>query len=374
MKCPNFKFLTILTVCCFLIVSSGYSGLNNNTENDGSESGKIRDEQLFSRRFGQEIADAVEMAMPSVVVVRTEAIHYFIAQDIFEMYPYHIPRRLAGQGSGVIINPEGYILTCNHVVKDAQEIEVVLHDGTPYPAKLIGCDAVSDLAVLKIDSDECFTPIQTANSDDVRVGEFAVAIGSPFSLSSSVTVGIISQKGRTVGLLPYEDFIQTDAPINPGNSGGPLIDVEGKMVGINSAIQTPSPYSRGNVGIAFAIPSNLAMDVANSIIEKGYYKRPRIGITIGQMNPTEAEKTLGRKFGVYVDTVLNDSPAYEAGIQAGDIIKEVDGDEVQTVKDVQRAIIMHKIGDNVKLIVVRDSKEIPMIVRTDEWTESYEKM
>ena len=181
-----------------------------------------------ARKIGEEIADAIEKVMPSVVVVRTEAIHHHISRDTFWGYLYSVPRRLVGQASGVIISKDGYVLTSNHVIQNAQEIEVVLHDGTLYSARLIGRDEATDLAVLKIDAEGItFAPIEAADSDEVRVGELAVAIGSPFSLSSSVTIGIISQKGRSIGLLPYEDFIQTDASINPGNSGGPLVDVEG---------------------------------------------------------------------------------------------------------------------------------------------------
>lgn len=172
----------------------------------------------IARAMGREIAGVVEKVLPSVVVVRTEAIHYQIARDSLWGFLYSIPRRLAGQGSGVIISREGHVLTCNHVIHNAGEIEVVLHDGTLYPAKLVGRDESADLAVLKIDCERGnFTAIEPADSDEVRVGEFAIAIGSPFSLSSSVTIGIVSQKRRSVGFLPYENFIQTDASINPGN-------------------------------------------------------------------------------------------------------------------------------------------------------------
>lgn len=166
-----------------------------------------------------------------------------------------------------------------------------------------------------------------------------------------------------MGLLPYEDFIQTDAPINLGNSGGPLVDVEGQLVGINSVIQTCGPNSRGNVGIAFAIPSNLALDVARSIIEKGYYERPRIGIMVGQLNPAQAERILGRNSGVYIDTVFENSPAAKSGLRDGDIIRTVDGKEVQTVEDVQRAIVKHRSGEPVDLTVVRGSRTLRVKVR-----------
>lgn len=365
---PSYSLIITLTGSLMLFFSSGCSERKDNNglpeaEPGGREEFALDKPELIARKIGAEIANAVEKAMPSVVVVRTEETRYLVGQDLFWRHFYRIPRRLAGQGSGVIISSAGHVLTCNHVIRNAQEIEVVLPDGTPYPASFVGEDNVSDLAVLKIDSNEKFIPIESADSDKVRIGEFVVAIGSPFSLSSSVTVGIISQKGRAIGLLPYEDFIQTDAPINPGNSGGPLVDVEGRLVGINSAIQTSGSDYRGNIGIAFAIPSNLAMDVATSIITKGYYERPRLGIIAGQLNPSQSQIILGRKSGVFVDTVFRNSPAAEVGLEEGDIIKEVDGKIIKSIADLQRSIIKHQIGEPVKLVIIRGTQEMNVTVQ-----------
>ncbi|MDP8214604.1 MAG: trypsin-like peptidase domain-containing protein [Candidatus Euphemobacter frigidus] len=330
----------------------------------------ILDHPGLARRIGTEIADAVEKALPSVVVVRTESIRSQPARDSLWGYLLSVPRRELGQGSGVIITPEGYILTCNHVVLDAREIEVILHDGTAYPAELIGRDIKSDLAVLKIEgTGEEFIPLPPADSDRVRVGEFAVAIGSPFALSGSVTIGIISQKGRSVGLLPYEDFIQTDASINPGNSGGPLIDVDGRLIGINDAITTAGPLSRGNLGIGFAVPSNLAMDIAHAIIKEGAYRRPRIGIMLGQLSPARARKFLDRNSGVFIDFVFINSPAEKARLMPGDIIIKVDDNPVNTIREVQRAVIKHQLNEPVILTINREGEEKAVTVYTGQGSE-----
>ena len=299
-----------------------------------------------ARQFGDAIADVVEKVMPSVVVVRTETLKNRYARDMFFGYVYKDPERLAGQGSGVIISKDGYLLTNNHVIEGANTVEVVLNDGTKLPAEIIGRDDQTDLAVLKIKSpDREFSAVKKGNSDDLRVGEFVIALGSPFSLASSVTLGIVSQKGRSIGELPFEDFIQTDAAVNPGNSGGPLLDVDGNLMGINTMILSPG-YSGGHVGISFAIPVNLAMNVADSIIKNGRWERPWIGIL---MRETPA--------GVRVMEVIGNSPASKGGLREGDIIKRVDAVEVANSSDVQKSIFKQKIGDGATLTIERDGKE-----------------
>ena len=293
------------------------------------------------KAFGNEIADTVDKVMPSVVVIRTEATKYHVARDTYWGNYYRIPEKLAGQGSGVIITKDGYILTNNHVIDQASEIEVVLNDGSKYPAKLVGRDPYTDLAVIKIEAAgaDAFTAVETGDSDDLRVGEFAIAIGSPFSLSSSVTLGIVSQKGRSIGMLPYEDFIQTDAAVNPGNSGGPLVDIDGKLIGINALIQSTSG---GSVGIGFAVPANLAMSVAKSIMATGRWERPWLGIS---MNLT--------RNGVVAEEIIGNAPADKAGIKEGDILIEINGLEVHEPRDVQRAVLKGRIGDTVDMKVQR---------------------
>ena len=243
-----------------------------------------------ARDYSHAIADAVEKVMPSVVVIRTEKLQYKYGRDWFG-FSYRIPEQLAGEGSGVIVDEEGHVITSWHVIEGAQG-EVVLNDGTKLSATLVGHDKATDLAVLKINAEGFdFPAVEFGDSDAVRVGEVAIAIGSPFSLQSSVTVGHVSQKGVKVQILPYEDFIQTDAAINEGNSGGPLIDVDGRLIGINTARKTDDQEK--GVGIAFAIPCNLAMVVAKSIIENGVHEWPWIGASFYSVDKNYRNEIFG---------------------------------------------------------------------------------
>ncbi len=308
-----------------------------------------------AKAFGNAVADVVEKVMPAVVVVRTEATRFRVAQDWFFGRMYRIPERLAGMGSGLIITRDGYILTNRHVVDGATQIEVVLNDGSIYAARLVGEDPQTDIAVLHIEdaSRSEFPFLEAGDSDALRVGEFVMAIGSPFSLRSSVTLGIVSQKGRSIGALPYEDFIQTDAAVNRGNSGGPLVDFDGKWVGINTMIQTAG-FSEGNIGISFAIPAKLAMNVANAIIQDGRWSRPWIGIMMEESNGS-----------VIVGRVMPQSPASRAGLTTGDIIRSVDGADVREARDVQRLIMNRKAGDPVKMRITRGKKNLDVEVTTE---------
>ncbi len=308
-----------------------------------------------AKAMGNAVADIVERVMPAVVVVRTEAMRYRIAQDWFFGRMYRIPERLAGMGSGVIISRDGFILTNRHVIDGAAQIEVVLHDGSKYTALLVGEDPQTDLAVLRIEdaTRKEFPFLEAGDSDALRVGEFVMAIGSPFSLRSSVTLGIVSQKGRSIGALPYEDFIQTDAAVNRGNSGGPLVDFDGKWVGINTMIQTAG-FSEGNIGISFAIPANLALNVANAIIKDGRWSRPWIGIVMEE-SPE----------GVRIGRVLPQSPAARAGLQAGDLIRAVDGSDVREAREVQRLIMNRTAGETVHIRVARGKTTVAADVTTE---------
>lgn len=308
-----------------------------------------------AKALGGVVADIVDEVMPAVVVVRTESTGYRLAQDWMFGRVYRLPERLAGMGSGVIINKEGFVLTNRHVIDGATQIEVVLNDQSKYSARLVGEDPQTDLAVLKIEDEKRteFPCLEAGNSDVLRVGEFVMAIGSPFSLSSSVTLGIVSQKGRSIGALPYEDFIQTDAAVNRGNSGGPLVDMDGRMVGINTIIQTTG-FSQGNIGISFAIPINLAMNVAQSIMESGSWQRPWIGIL---MNET--------KNGVLIQRIMQNSPADKSGLKTGDVITAVDATPVQSAREIQRLILSHDAGEEVALTVLRDGKEIHLALATE---------
>ena len=308
-----------------------------------------------AKAMGTAIADAVEKVMPAVVVVRTEATGYSLAQDWYMGRLYRIPERLAGQGSGVIISKDGYLLTNRHVIENAQQIEVVLNDGTAYPAELVGEEAQIDLAVLRIKGGPAagFHHLEPGDSDRLRVGEFVMALGSPFSLSSSVTLGIVSQKGRAIGALPYEDFIQTDAAVNRGNSGGPLVDLDGKLVGINTMIQT-SGTSEGNIGISFAIPVNLALTVAESIRKTGRWQRPWLGIRM-----EDAER------GVLIVAVEPNSPAERAGLQPGDLLLTVKDEPATSPHDIRRAVASGSAGDQITLRYERSGKPAELSVETE---------
>jgi S1-C subfamily serine protease len=313
-----------------------------------------------ARDFGTAIADAVEKVMPSVVVVRTEAIQYKIKRDFFG-FTYRVPEQLAGEGSGVIIDERGYVITSRHVILGARQIEVVLNDGTKIPARLVGHDKTTDLAVIKIKQmpDMQYPSVEFGDSDAVRVGEVSIAIGSPFSLQSSVTVGHISQKGRRVQILPYEDFIQTDAAINEGNSGGPLIDVDGRLIGINAAIKTDAQEK--GVGIAFAVPSNLAAVIARSLIDKGIHEWPWVGASFGVGDPRL--KGIWREYlaegesGVPVLQVWEDTPAAQAGMVPGDIVVAVDGVPVRDEYDIYRMIFNHSVGEVLEFVIQREKKQ-----------------
>lgn len=303
-----------------------------------------------AKQLGSNIADAVETVMPAVVVIRTRETRYRIAQDWFFGYQ-QIPEHQLGQGSGVILTKDGYVLTNNHVVDSADEIQVTLADGRVFPAALVGRDTNSDLAVLKIQSDNDLPYAEIADSDTLRVGEFVIAIGSPFSLASTVTLGTVSQTGRQFGPMPFVEYIQTDAAINQGNSGGPLIDVDGKVVGINTFIQTASPYSSGSVGIGFAVPGNLALRVFESIRETGESQIPWIGI-IMQTEP----------LGVRIVQTHPSGPAARNGLLSGDLIRAMGDEKMHSTLDVKRFVQKHRVGERLLMEVERNADTLHLEV------------
>jgi serine protease Do len=264
-------------------------------------------------------------------------------------------------GTGFILSKKGYIVTNNHVVKDADEIVVTLSNGQEQEAKLIGTDPKLDLALLKIDS-KGLRAVKLGNSDKLRVGDWVVAIGNPFGLEQTVTAGIVSAKGRVIGSGPYDDFIQTDAAINPGNSGGPLFNVDGELVGINTAIYS---QSGGNNGIGFAIPINLAKSVFKDLRENGHVQRARLGVRIQDVDKaTMKALDLKNRQGALIPQVEAGSAADKAGIQAGDVIVAVDGQTIHKSHDLPIKIARHQPGDKVLVEVIRNGKRkvIPVIV------------
>jgi len=266
-----------------------------------------------------------------------------------------------GAGSGVIVDAEhGYILTNHHVVEGANEIAVTLADRRQFEAELIGSDEGTDIALLKIDADN-LKDLRLGDSDELEVGDFVLAIGNPFGLGQTVTSGIVSALGRSVGLEGYEDFIQTDASINPGNSGGALVNLDGELVGINTAIIAPGG---GNVGIGFAVPMSMAEGIMKQLLEYGEVRRGRLGITIQDVTPGLAEALdLSVTRGAVVTQVDPDSPAERAGIEAGDIIVELNSDEVDGSSDLRNKVAIIPLGETADIRFVRDGD-----VRTTEVT------
>ncbi|MDF1613415.1 DegQ family serine endoprotease [Desulfurivibrio dismutans] len=263
-------------------------------------------------------------------------------------------------GSGVIISPDGYIVTNNHVVENADSINIRLTNFEEYDAEVVGRDPKTDLALLKIEAKSALPAVKMGDSDALRVGDWVIAIGNPFGFEQTVTAGIVSGKGRSLGSGPYENFIQTDASINPGNSGGPLFNLQGEMVGINTAI-----YSRGggNIGIGFAIPVNMAKNIIDQIREHGTVTRGWLGVLIQHVTPELARQfQLDRPIGALVGEVSPESPAAEAGMRPGDVIVEYDGKKITQMSMVPTLVSQTPVGQEVLVKVIRRGQEQDLLV------------
>ena len=271
-------------------------------------------------------------------------------------------------GSGVIVTDDGYILTNNHVVKDADDIKVVLYDDREFKGKVVGADPKSDLAVVKIDAKD-LPSIKIGDSDVLKVGEVVIAIGNPFALSHTITMGIVSAVGRSnVGIADYEDFIQTDAAINPGNSGGALVNTDGELIGINTAIFS---RSGGYMGIGFAIPSSMAKSVMDSIIKHGKVIRGWLGVSIQNMTPDLAEQfNLKEEKGTLVSEVVEDSPAEKAGFERGDLIIEYDGKNVDDSTALRNMVAGTLPDTTVKVKIIREEKKKTLTVTIGKLSET----
>jgi serine protease Do len=263
-------------------------------------------------------------------------------------------RGAMGKGSGFIIDPQGYIVTNNHVVGGAERVTVELADGRELPGKVVGADPQTDIALLKVEAGAPLPHVSFGDSDGLRVGEWVVAMGNPFGLGGTATAGIVSARGRQIGAGPYDDFIQTDAPINPGNSGGPLFSAAGEVVGVNTAIFSPSG---GNIGIGFAVPSNLAKRVVADLRDDGKVERGWLGVSL---QPLDAELAgavgLSEPRGALVGAVEPGSPAARGGLRAGDVVLEANGRAVRNPRDLAAAVAEAKPGANLALTVSRDGK------------------
>ena len=322
-----------------------------------------------SKPIPDSFADLAERLMPSVVNISTTQTIKTTGNQLPFQFPPGSPfeemfkdfnqpteRKASSLGSGFIINKNGTIITNNHVINNAEDIVVKVGD-KEYEAKVLGADPYSDLAVLKIDTNEKFIPVKFGDSDKARVGDWVVAIGNPFGLGGTVTSGIISARNRDINLTRYDEFIQTDASINQGNSGGPLFNLDGDVVGINTAIIAPG--QSGSIGIGFAIPSNAASNVITQLIKYGETKRGWLGVRIQQVTKEIADvEKLKNTEGALIASVGEESPAEKAGLKAGDIILKFDGKRIDTMRTLPKLVSNTKVGKIVELEIWRNKKLI----------------
>jgi len=342
-------FKKILTI--FILFNLGFINLSN------------------AKPIPDSFADLAERLMPSVVNISTTQTIKTNANPLPFQFPPGSPfeemfkdfnkpteRKASSLGSGFIINKNGTIITNNHVINNAEDIVVRVGD-KEYEAKVLGADPYSDLAVLKIDTNEKFKPVKFGNSDKARVGDWVVAIGNPFGLGGTVTSGIISARNRDINLTRYDDFIQTDASINQGNSGGPLFNLDGDVIGINTAIIAPG--QSGSIGIGFAIPANAASNVITQLIKYGETKRGWLGVRIQQVTKEIADvEKLKNTEGALVASVGEKSTAEKAGLKAGDIILKFDGKKIDTMRALPKLVSNTEVGKTVELEIWRNKKLI----------------
>lgn len=287
-------------------------------------------------------------------------------RDFFEEFfndilPKEQEYKSTSLGSGFIISPDGYIVTNDHVIRNADEINVKLYDKRTFKAKVVGKDPKTDVAVIKINADN-LSFLKFADSNKIKIGQWAIAVGNPFGLNGTLTVGVISATGRSnLGIETYEDFIQTDASINPGNSGGPLLNIYGEVIGINTAIVAAGQ------GIGFAIPANMAKNIIDQIIKKGVIERSWLGVGIQKLTPELAESMGMKKAeGILINRVYENSPAEKAGLKEGDVILECNGTKLEDPSDLQKIVIGVPIGTTLKLKILRENKVISIDIKTDK--------
>src|SRR6187455_2958407 len=321
-------------------------------------------------------ADLVQTVSPAVVAVRSSRMvqqtsmgsdnpfRRFFGED-----ENQAPHREAGLGSGVVVTPDGYILTNNHVVAGAERVTVEFVDGRMLSAKVVGTDPPSDLAVLKV-AGTAFKTMPLADSSQVRVGDVVLAVGHPLGLGQTVTMGIISAKDRSTGAVRggYEDFLQTDAPINRGNSGGALVNLNGELIGINSQILSPGGSGGGNIGIAFSIPSNMAKSVMDQLIKSGKVRRGMLGINIQNITEDTAKALeLTEKSGILVSNVKSGSAADKAGVKRGDIVTAINGEKIEDSNVLRNKVAGSLPGTDIKLTIVRNGEPMELTAKLDEF-------
>jgi serine protease Do len=339
-------------------------------------------EPAAARGAPDSFADLAEKSLPAVVNVSTTQVLNAddqSGQDLDELFKQFLdrqngggdapkPRKATSLGSGFIIDPAGYIVTNNHVIENADEITVTTHDNEEFKAKLIGADEKTDLALLKIEAGKPLPFVNWGDSDAMRIGDWVLAIGNPFGLGGSVTAGIVSARQRDINAGPYDDFLQTDASINRGNSGGPMFNMDGGVVGINSAIYSPSG---GSVGIGFAIPSNLAKPVIDQLRQYGHPRRGWIGVRIQSVSPELAEGLhLPNAKGALIASVTPGGPAEQAGIKQGDVVLKFDGHDVSEMRGLPRIVAETPVAKSVDVVVWRKGKEVSVSAKVGEYPEN----
>jgi serine protease Do len=373
MKTKRTKRWTSLLLCSFILLTPSVYAVDL-----GSEESVRKTSTAFTVAAKNAIPSVVFITVEKVITTPGQELSPFEQQFWEKFFGGQLPmqqpqKRLeVGQGSGFIISKDGYILTNSHVVGNVNSITVKLKDGREFNnAKVIGSDPDSQVALIKIEGED-FPVLEMGDSSSIQIGDWAIAVGNPFGLTDTVTVGVISAVGRSnVGIAEYEDFIQTDAAINPGNSGGPLLDIDGKVIGINTAILSESG---GYMGIGFAIPINMARDIEEQLIKTGRVTRGYIGIYIQNLTPELAESfDLKQNEGVVVTEVAQGSPAEKAGLKAGDIIFEMNGRKMLSSSMLRNDVAMVKPGTKVNLLIYRDGKEMVISVTIAEKVVSKEK-
>lgn len=361
-----------------LIVALSAAGLNGR-EGDSSpalfsrfQSQKASKGMSILEEISEAFSDLAKTAMPATVSIKCSLCvgqsgptpfdmfgDDFLHRFFGEQYQNRPQQQIAG-GSGFLISSDGYIVTNNHVIKDADDIKVTLNDGREYSASLKGSDSRTDLAVLKIE--ETSLPfLQFANSDDLKIGEWVVAAGNPFGLEGTITKGIVSAKGRQdLGIATYEDFIQTDAPINPGNSGGPLINVRGEVVGVNTAIFS---RSGGYMGIGLAIPSKMVAPIIDQIVHNGKVQRAYLGVVLQPIDK-ELSSAMGldKVDGILISDIVKESPAAKAGLQQGDVILEYNGSKIKNLNQFRNDIAMMQPGKSIELKILRNGETLDFTI------------
>ena len=372
------KIFTLLSL--LFVVMSCSNPIDNSNKNEEKKDQKEQTQQTSQEDLKKYTKNAVETqdafvqvhknTKDSIVNIRTKktvVVNTYnpLEELLFGRSGGEEKRESGALGSGFVVSEDGYIVTNNHVVSNADEIFVKFSDGREYKTKLIGTSPEVDIAVLKIESNEKFKPLEFSDSDKVEIGQWSIAFGNPMGLNDSMTVGVVSASGRSsLGIEEIENFIQTDAAINQGNSGGPLIDINGKVIGVNTAILSTSG---GSVGLGFAIPSNLVSVVKDSIISTGKFEKPYIGVYLNNLD-SEKIKALNIKStnGVLITKVIENGPAAKAGMQANDVVVAVNGKSVNSAGAFIGELAAKKIGETVELSIIRNSQTLKIRVPLEE--------